>query len=179
MTMPGNADELLVVVNERNEEIGCERRCIIHEQHLLHRAVHVLIFNTAGKLLIQQRSALKDTFPLHWECVGGHLGPGETYEAAAAREVQEELGVPARNMTKLATIAACDVTGQEFVEVYSAVVEDAPNPDPAEVIAVELMEPEQLWNMMQGGRLDFSPSFINTVAVVRRSRVHPAFSDEC
>lgn len=33
---------------------------------MLHRAFSVFLFNSEGKLLLQQRSATKITFPLYW-----------------------------------------------------------------------------------------------------------------
>ena len=60
---------------------------------LSHRIVHVLIINSKKELLLQLRSAQKSFCPLHWStAVGGHVQSGETYEAAARREFEEELG---------------------------------------------------------------------------------------
>ncbi len=73
--------ELLAVVDEHDNEIGAERRDVIHRDNLLHRAIHLFIFRPTGKLLLQQRSAAKDRYPLHWECVGSDLSPGTTQVA--------------------------------------------------------------------------------------------------
>ena len=48
-----------------------------------------------GKLLVCQRRR-GDTFELMWEFPGGKAKPGETLEAALARELNEELGARAR-----------------------------------------------------------------------------------
>jgi 8-oxo-dGTP diphosphatase len=47
-----------------------------------------------GKLLVCQRRR-GSRFELMWEFPGGKVEPGETLEAALARELQEELGVTA------------------------------------------------------------------------------------
>jgi len=156
-------DEILAVVDANDREIGGERRDVIHARDLLHRAVHVFVFGRDGRLLLQQRSAQKDTYPLHWECVGGHLSPGEKYREAAGREVQEELGVPAGDLHFLIKLCACRETGWEFIEVYRAVIESDPLPHPAEVIAVEWAKPGAvLREIANNGRL-FSPSFLHSV----------------
>lgn len=156
-------DELLAVVNEHDEEIGAERRDVIHARGLLHRAVHVLVCAPDGRLLIQQRSSLKDTFPLHWECVGGHLSPGEAYRNAAEREVLEELGLAVEELQFLGKVAACEQTGMEFIEVYRATVSGTPRPAPSEVVAVEWMTMETLAReLIHGGRL-YSPTFRHTL----------------
>jgi len=69
---------------------------------LVHRAVHVLVVNAAGELLLQKRSARKDIQPGKWDTsVGGHLEPGESYFAAALREMREELGLSGLPLTFL------------------------------------------------------------------------------
>ena len=56
--------------------------------------VHVCIFDSRGRLLIQQRSREKDSWPEAWDVsVGGGVGAGETSRQAAEREVREELGL--------------------------------------------------------------------------------------
>lgn len=159
-------DELLAIVNETDEEIGAERRDLIHARGLLHRAVHVLVHSPDGRLLIQQRSRFKDTFPLHWECVGGHLGPSERYLDAAVREVQEELGISGRDFRFLGKLAACEMTGMEFIEVYEAVAPEELCPDPSEVIAVEWITRQALLEEMKTGARLFSPTFLHTLRSV-------------
>ena len=56
--------------------------------------VHVCVFNAAGQLLIQRRSAQKFTYPLRWDVsAAGAVDAGETPRQAAARELREELGL--------------------------------------------------------------------------------------
>ena len=59
-----------------------------------HTVVHVCIFNSCGKMLIQRRSADKKGWPGYWDVsVGGSALAGENSREAAQREVAEELGV--------------------------------------------------------------------------------------
>ncbi len=136
-TLAQDPGELLAVVNERDEEIGAERRDEIHRRGLLHRAVHVIVTGPGGGILLQQRSALKDTYPLYWECVGGHLGPGETYSGAAAREVQEELGCPVYDLVRLGKHGPSAETGWEFIEVWQGRIAGPLDPPAAEILATE------------------------------------------
>ncbi len=156
-------DELLAVVDADDVETGAQTRRIIHAKGLLHRAVHVLVFDEADRLIIQQRSDLKDTYPLHWECVGGHLSPGESYREAALREVQEELGVTARDLKFLCKIPASETTGLEFVEVFQSVTNEEPVPEPTEIIAIDKMPLAQLFEEIRTNVRVFSPVFINTL----------------
>ncbi len=88
--------ELMDVVNEKDEVIGNSTRKEIYEQLLAHRIVHVLVFNAEGKMALQLRSKAMKFAPGHWApSAGGHVQCGETYDAATARELEEELGIRA------------------------------------------------------------------------------------
>ena len=77
----------------------------VHTHNLIHRSVNILVFHEDGRMLIQQRAAMKRTFPLCWDLsCSGHVdysdhpegNPDATAEAffsAATREIEEELGI--------------------------------------------------------------------------------------
>ena len=55
--------------------------------------VHICIFDSGGRLLIQQRSMEKDSLPGLWDVsAAGGVDAGETSRQGAEREVREELG---------------------------------------------------------------------------------------
>ena len=59
-----------------------------------HLVVHVCIFNSAGEMLIQQRQPTKIGWPDKWDItVGGSAIKGDSSQAAAERELEEELGI--------------------------------------------------------------------------------------
>ena len=65
-----------------------------HPKGLYHMVVHIAIFSSEGKLLIQQRCTQKPTFPEKWDVtVGGSALCGETSQMAMRRELREELGL--------------------------------------------------------------------------------------
>lgn len=72
-------------------------RALVHRDGDLHGASHVFLARLRGgraELLLQKRSAQKDSFPgLYDISAAGHLDPGEDFAAAARRELAEELGV--------------------------------------------------------------------------------------
>src|SRR5207245_249069 len=85
---------------------------------LRHRAVHILIFNQAGEVYLQQRSRWKDRHPLKWDSsAAGHVADGEGYDDTAQRELNEELGVRVA-LQKIAKLPASQHTDQEFIWVY-------------------------------------------------------------
>ncbi len=90
-----SGDEIFEVVDEDNRVIGTALRAECHgNPALLHRTCHVVVFHPDGRILLQKRSRHKDIQPGKWDtAVGGHLMPGEDFEAAARREMGEELGL--------------------------------------------------------------------------------------
>ena len=59
-----------------------------------HLVIHIGIFNSDGKMLIQQRQPFKKGFPNKWDIsVGGSAISGENSRQAASRELYEELGI--------------------------------------------------------------------------------------
>lgn len=110
--------EVLDVVDENNEVIGSAPYAEVYQQRLNHRIVHVLIFNEKGEVFLQQRSAKKTFCPGHWvTSAGGHVQKGESYEEAALRELQEELGVRTE-LTKIDESPYDHYKMRKFLEVY-------------------------------------------------------------
>lgn len=115
-------NELFDVVDAHDRVIGRAPRRHVHARGLLHRAIHVLLFDPTGRLFIQKRSATKDTFAGYYDSsASGHLDSGEDYDACAVRELREELGLdlPRRHLRRHFKLPASATTGWEFIWVYS------------------------------------------------------------
>ncbi|MFF4245066.1 NUDIX hydrolase [Streptomyces sp. NPDC001822] len=88
------ADELLDIVDENDEVVGQATRGEATARGLRHRCVFIEARDGAGRLFVHRRTATKLVFPSHYDMfVGGVVGAGESYDAAALREAEEELGV--------------------------------------------------------------------------------------
>jgi len=88
------SEELLDVVDAEDNVVEVKTRGEIHAQGLMHRAVHILVFNAEGELFLQKRSMLKDENPGQWDTsCAGHVDSGESYLDCAVRELEEELGI--------------------------------------------------------------------------------------
>jgi isopentenyldiphosphate isomerase len=88
-------EELFDIIDREDHIIGKATRQQVHgNPDLIHRVIHILIFNSAGDWYLQQRNWNKDTQPGKWDtAVGGHVDMGESYDDAAQREMEEELGI--------------------------------------------------------------------------------------
>ncbi|WP_228981663.1 NUDIX domain-containing protein [Streptomyces sp. DH12] len=88
------ADELLDVVDEHDEVVGRLPRGEVYARGLRHRCVFVLARDAEDRIFVHRRTATKLAFPSLYDMfVGGVVGAGESYDAAALREAEEELGV--------------------------------------------------------------------------------------
>ena len=64
-----------------------------HAKGIFHPTIHVWCYTIDGRVLLQQRGAQKETYPLKWDVsVAGHISAGESPEVGAVREVAEEIG---------------------------------------------------------------------------------------
>jgi len=86
---------------------------------LIHKVVHVLVFNERGELLLQKRSANKDVAPGKWDTsVGGHVAPAESLLVAARREMQEEIGIITDKISPLYSYVLSNSYETELVYSY-------------------------------------------------------------
>jgi isopentenyl-diphosphate delta-isomerase type 1 len=156
------AEDIFDIVNEHDEVIGSKPRSVVHRDGLLHRAVHVLVFNSCGEVFLQKRSMRKDRHPGVWDSsASGHVDSGEDYDTTAVREVHEEIGLQLKSTPqKLFKIPACKETDQEFVWVYRC-----ENEGPFELNADEIdsggwFSPEKLSQWIQERPQEFAPAFL-------------------
>lgn len=166
-------DEIFDVVNERDEVIDQAPRHVVHRDRLLHRAVHILLFDSAGRILLQLRSASKDEYPLcYTSSASGHVGAGEAYDATALRELREELGIGGE-LEYLTKLPASPQTAHEFTAVYRAISDETLTPDPEEIAAIEWATWAELISRLRTEPERFSPPFREIIAWYTREQPSP------
>jgi len=156
--------ELFDVVDEHDHVLRQESRTEVHRQRLLHRAVHVLVFNSRGEVYLQRRSATKDTYPNRWTTsCSGHVDAGEDYDTAVVRELVEELGIKIHGVSELKKLLKhdpCRETGWEFIWIYTLTTDAPPAPDPGEISEGRWASLAELDDLMAREPKEFTPSFI-------------------
>src|SRR3989344_5144307 len=87
-------DEIVDVVNEKDEVIGKEWKKKCHSEGIWHRVAAVLLFDSKGRMWLQTRTEKKthDGRNLDFSA-SGHIISGDDYYQGAKKEMNEELGV--------------------------------------------------------------------------------------
>lgn len=125
--------ELVDRVDAEDRVIGVVSRAEAVRHGWLHRIAATVCRDPEGRILVYRRAAGLSRFPGHYDVmVGGAVGAGESYPAAAARELAEELGVdvPVRPVVRFLCRGA---VGTYWLTVCEAVVTAPVRPDPREI----------------------------------------------
>lgn len=108
--------EKVILVDSKDNPIGLMEKMEAHEKAILHRAFSVFIFNSEGKLMLQQRALHKYHSPGLWtNTVCSHPRDGETTDEAAHRRIIEEMGFDCDFEEAFSFIYKADV-GQGLIE---------------------------------------------------------------
>jgi len=138
-----------------------------------HMVVHVVIFSTDGRMLIQQRQPFKEGWPDMWDVsVGGSAVTGDSSHTAAQREVLEELGLALDLSHERPKLTIHFSVG--FDDVYT-VVQDVDlttlTLQESEVQAVRWAEEEEIHQMIDDGRfIPYHHSLITLLFALRDRR---------
>ena len=156
------AEEIFDVVDSNDQVTGTATRAEVHAQKLVHRAVHVFVFNKRGDLLLQKRSMLKDMCPGLWDSsVSGHLDSGEDYAAAAVRELEEEMGIVGKEPPEeIARIVPGLGTGWEHVRLYRTEFDGNLRFPSAEIDSAMWFPLPEVAAWIAGHPADFAPGFL-------------------
>lgn len=112
MSQRAVTEERVILVDERDRELGAAEKMRAHLDGALHRAFSIFVFDARGRLLLQKRARGKYHSGGLWSntCCG-HPRPGETTAEAARRRLREEMDFE------------CELT-EAFSFVYRAELED-------------------------------------------------------
>jgi isopentenyl-diphosphate delta-isomerase len=109
-------DEFLILVDRQGRKKGIAEKLQAHQQGLLHRAFSIFIFDSHGRLLLQQRAFGKYHSEGLWSntCCG-HPRPGERTAAAAKRRLFEEMGITCQ-LRKVFTLLYREPVSNQLIE---------------------------------------------------------------
>jgi len=113
------SEEQVILVNDKDEQIGLMPKMEAHKKGVLHRAFSVFVFNEKNELMLQQRALHKYHSPGLWtNTCCSHQRNGESSLEAGVRRLGEEMGfeIPLKETTSFIYKANFDngLTEHEF-----------------------------------------------------------------
>ncbi|WP_432709435.1 isopentenyl-diphosphate Delta-isomerase [Pedobacter sp.] len=137
-------EDLVILVDERDNQVGTMGKLEAHLTGSLHRAFSVFIFNNQHELLLQQRAFAKYHSGGLWtNTCCSHPKPGETLSAAANRRLQEEMGMKSELVYGFPfTYEAAftnDLIEHEYDHVFFGYSDILPVPNPEEVASYKYL----------------------------------------
>ena len=145
-----------------------------------HLSVTVCIFNSEGKMLIQQRVPTKDDWPNLWDVsCGGSAISGDTSQMAAEREAFEELGLKINLENERPTLINLFDEGFDDVYVLNMDVDlSTLKLQPEEVQNVKWASKEEIFSMIDDGSfIPYHKSWIDILFYRSKIRSNKVFGN--
>lgn len=168
-------EEVVVLVDARDNVVGSAPKMEAHRKGLLHRAISVFVFNTAGEMLLQRRAGGKYHSGGLWtNACCSHPRPGENPHKAAMRRLREEMGLQGSLDYSFSFIYRAELD-QELIEheldhVFTGTISNDPVPDPEEVGEWRWIAPDALEAELAAAPEQFTAWFPIALEALMRKR---------
>ena len=157
--------ELVVLLNDAGTQIGTTEKATVHTtQTPLHLAFSCHVIDDTGRVLLTRRALSKSTWPGVWtNAFCGHPAPDESFEDAAARRADRELGIRIRDLQPILpdfryrAVDASGIVENEVCPVFRATVVGELAPSPDGVSEWAWIEPDALRAAVAAAPFAFSP----------------------
>ncbi len=161
-----NRGMLVDVVDANDRVIGTARRADLLGRATGFRVAHILVFNAHGDLLLQQLADSRERHPLRWgSSVAAYVFSGETYSAAAARRLQQELGV-IDAPTSIGRVSMTDEGCIKWIGVFRLESDGPFTPDPGHIRALRFISLTGLTHELRDQPQAFTPTFRHIAAAL-------------
>jgi isopentenyldiphosphate isomerase len=157
--------EMLVdSVDQNDTPVGVVRRNEVFAKRVNFRVAHDLVFNSGGKLLVQQLARTRTRHPGYWgSSVAAYLFSGETYEAAARRRLAQELGIEGVPLSEVGKASMEDSGCQKFIGIFATIHDGPFNFDPEHIDAIEFLSLGEIGELHAAGSRRFTPTFMRVL----------------
>ena len=139
----------VILVDEKDQQVGIMEKMEAHEKALLHRAVSVFVINSKGEWLLQQRALHKyHSADLWTNTCCTHPLPDETNLEGANRRLQQEMGMECE-LKELFSFTYKELLDNDFTEyeidhVFIGFSNLEPIRDPTEVANTKYFSYQEL-----------------------------------
>lgn len=144
--------ELIDIVNDRDEVVGKATQEEVYTRKLTHRIVHVFVIHPETRqVYLQRRAASKQYLPEYYcTSAGGHVRSGESYQDAAKRELEEELGLNTP-VHKVHSMQFTSDGHNRFIGLYVTFAKDGFNFTDGEVAGGEFIDMDDAFRLVTRG----------------------------
>ena len=147
-------NDLLILVDENDQEIGSMEKLAVHQSGRLHRAFSVFVFNSKGELLLQQRAENKYHSGGLWtNTCCSHPVNGETIKETIRKRLKDEMGIECETDFQFSFIYKTQfengLTEHELDHVYFGKSDETPVPNDLEAKSWKYISLEDLQNDIQ------------------------------
>lgn len=151
--------EWVDIVDGADQVIGTAPRPLLRDGGLNYRVVHVLALDRHGHLLVQRLASGKSRTFAFGSSVAGHVRTGESYEMAAEREFEEELGCRPGTLVSAGKTWLDESTWRKFIGVFVTRTDGPFRLDPTEVAGIERMTLPEVRRRLREQPSMFSATF--------------------
>ncbi len=161
------SEEILDLVNDKDEVIGTAPRKEVNEKGLLYRCAGIYVFSN-NKIVLQKRSPKKRIRPSNWAIVEETVKSGETYEQAAKRGVKEELGAEPKNLKFIGKKIINDTEYPDYfiMSFYTCTISQKIAIDQEEVADTKLFTVSELKNFVKNNT-KIVPSLKESIELIK------------
>ena len=155
-------DALVDVVDASDRVVGTLPRKRLLSAGANFRVVHILVFNRSRELLLQRIAQGLRHEGLWGSSVAGYVLAGETYQQAATRKLEDELGVRAP-LTSLCKSSMLDGLSEKFIGIFETVYDGPIVTDPSQTAQLIQLPVAMLMHERQAGLRAFTPTFLHVL----------------
>lgn len=158
--MTSEQNELIDIVDDNDKVVRQAVWKKMHDKGLIHRAANVFVFNSKGEVFVHKRAVKLTLYPGMYDVkMGGVVKAGESYEAAALREIKEEAGIENVRLKYLFSMKFRSKENNNNRKVFGCVYDGKIKLQPEEVENGRFMTVDEAKKMMADGKL--SPSAVH------------------
>lgn len=160
----------VIYVNASDEIIGAGPIVNAVSKGTIVRISRIFLCNSKGELLLQKRADTMKSAAGKWDqTAGGHVDVGEDYEAAACRELAEEMGIENVELNEVAKFYSEETdmakTKKRFNKIFTGVYDGKVRTDNQEVSDFQWVHPDELSKWIQRKPDDFPSGFITAFEI--------------
>lgn len=163
-------EEQVALFDAEGRVVGSAPRSVMRARNLRHAASSVVVRDSRGRVYVHRRTRTKDVYPgLLDFAAGGVVLAGETPEACAAREVEEELGISGVPLEPAGTADYADRHTRYRAHRYTVVWDGPVRWQPEEVDWGDWLTVEELVGLLARAGSDVVPDSAEVWALIVRS----------